>query len=92
MGSGTGLEAVVELSRQVVLHAMRTIPRDIYERVADLAAGITNATLADDSALAEALYQRLLLYHEERLTDGRSHPFILETLGDCTEDPEQALR
>ena len=45
MGAGSGLEVVVELSRQAVLHGMSTIPRDIYEHAADLAADITNAAL-----------------------------------------------
>ena len=71
---------------------MSTIPPDIYEHVGELAADITNATLADDHALAEFLYQRLRLYHEEQLAAGRSHPFIIETLTDYTDDPAQALR
>jgi hypothetical protein len=70
---------------------MSAIPPDIYEHVCDLAANITNATLADDSALAESLYQRLRLYHEEQLAAGRSHPFIIETLADYSNDPTQAV-
>ena len=70
---------------------MSTIPPDIYERVGELAADITNATLADDHALAESLYQRLHLYHDEQLEAGRSHPFVIETLADYTDDPAQAL-
>src|SRR5687767_261232 len=71
---------------------MSAIPPGIYEHVAELAAGITNATLADDDALAESLYQRLHLYHEEQLAVGRSHPFIIETLADYTDEPAQAIR
>ena len=71
---------------------MSTIPPDIYEHVGDLAADITNATLADDHALAESLYQRLLTYHEEQLASGRSHPFLVETLADYTDDATEALR
>ena len=71
---------------------MNTIPPYIYEHVAELAADITNATLADDDALAESLYQRIQLYHEEQLAAGRSHPFIIETLADYTDDAAQALR
>ena len=70
---------------------MSTIPPDIYERVGELAADMTNATLADDHALAESLYQRLHRYYEEQLEAGRSHPFIIETLADYTDDPAQAL-
>jgi hypothetical protein len=66
---------------------MSTIPPEVYDRVGELAADITNATLADDHALAESLYQRLHLYHEQQLAAGRSHPFIIETLADYTADP-----
>jgi hypothetical protein len=71
---------------------MSTIPPDIYEHLIELAAEITNATLADDDALAESLYQRLHLYHEEQLAVGRGHPFIIETLADYTDEPAQAIR
>jgi hypothetical protein len=71
---------------------MSTIPPDIYERVSELAADITNATLADDQALVESLYQHLHHYHEERLAAGCSHPFIIETLADYTDDPARAIR
>jgi hypothetical protein len=71
---------------------MSTIPPDIYEHVAELAADITNATLADDRVLVDVLYRRLHHYHEEQLASGRSHPFIIETLADYTDDPTQALR
>lgn len=71
---------------------MSTIPAEIYESVSELAFAITNATLADDDALAESLYLRLQLYHEEQLATGRSHPFIIETLADYTDDPTQAIR
>jgi len=64
---------------------------DIYEHVHELATDITNATLADDRALAESLYQRLLAYHQEQLAAGRSHPFLIETLADYTDDASQAL-
>jgi tetratricopeptide (TPR) repeat protein len=71
---------------------MSTIPPDIYERISELAADVTNATLADDDALAASLYQRLLAYHEEQLAAGHSHPFLIETLADYTDDPAQAIR
>lgn len=70
---------------------MSTIPPDIYEHVGDFAADITNAVLAGDDALAASLYQRLQLYSDEQLAAGRSHPFIIETLADCTADPAQAI-
>ena len=71
---------------------MSTIPSDIYAHVGELAADITNATLADDHALVESLYKRLLTYHEEQLAAGRSHPFLVETLADYTDDATHALR
>ena len=71
---------------------MSSIPPDIYEHVFELVADITNATLANDVALAESLYLRLRLYHEEQLAAGRSHPFILETLADYTDETEQSVR
>ena len=70
---------------------MSTIPPDVYEHVGDLAAGITNARLADDTALAESLYLQLQTYHEERFAAGCSHPFIIETLADYTHDPAKAI-
>lgn len=71
---------------------MSSILPDIYAHVSHLAIEITNATVADDTALAESLYQRLHLYHEEQLANGRNHPFILETLADYTHDHAQAVR
>ena len=71
---------------------MSTIPPDIHEQVQDFALGITNASLADDQALAESLYERFLSYHEEQLAAGRSHPFIVESLADYTHDRAQAIR
>ena len=70
---------------------MNTIPPDVYEHVGDLAAGITNAGLAEDAALRESLYLQLQAYHEERLGAGCSHPFIIETLADYTRDAAQAV-
>ena len=71
---------------------MSTIPPDIYEHVGELAADITNATLSGDDALAASLYQQLQLYSDEQLAVGRSHPFIIETVADYTDDPAEALR
>jgi hypothetical protein len=71
---------------------MSTIPPDIYEQVRKFAVDITNATLADDHALAESLYQRLLVYYEKQVAAGRSHPFLVETLADYTDDAAQAIR
>jgi hypothetical protein len=70
---------------------MSNIPRDIYDRVADLACEITNATLAEDDALASSLYETLRCYHEELNRSGRSHPFVTETLADFTENSKEAV-
>lgn len=71
---------------------MSTIPSDLYDQVRELATEITNATMADDVALAESLYQRLLAFQEGQAAAGRSHPFLVETLADYTDDASQALR
>jgi hypothetical protein len=71
---------------------MSTIPPDIYEQVREFALEITNASLAEDHALAESLYERFLSYHEAQLAAGRSHPFIVESLADYTHDRAQAIR
>jgi hypothetical protein len=70
---------------------VNSIPPDIYERVSELALSITNATMADDDALCKSFYQQLLDYSSEQSLAGRSHPFLLETLADYTDDPAQAL-
>jgi len=71
---------------------MSTIPPDLYDQVREFAVDMTNATLADDHALAESLYQRFLAFHEEHLAAGHSHPFLVETLADYTDDPAHAIR
>ncbi|MCU0784720.1 MAG: hypothetical protein MUF81_11885 [Verrucomicrobia bacterium] len=81
-----GCECSVGL-RLVSTNTISTVPPDSYEHVGELAADITNATPADDHGLAESLYQRLHVYHEEQLAAGCSHPFLVETLADYTDDP-----
>lgn len=71
---------------------MSQIPPEMYERVRELALAITNATLADDDALADSHFHQLLAYHEEMQRAGTSHPFLLETLADYTDDDREALR
>ncbi len=56
-----------------------------------MAAEITNDTLAEDYALSQALYQRLLQYYEDQSAADRCHPFLVETLADYTDDSTQAL-
>lgn len=70
---------------------MNTIPPDIYESVVELAAAITNATLADDDALSSSLYQQLFNYYAEMSVAGRCHPFLIETLADFTDEPTDSL-
>ena len=71
---------------------MSTIPPDVREQVQEFALEHTNAFLADDHSLAASLYERFLAYHEEQLAVGRSHPFIVETLADYTQDHAQSVR
>ncbi len=62
------------------------------ERVLDLGLAIVNAVLADDFALVAAHYQQLLAYHDEMQQAGTSHPYLVETLADYTDDDREALR
>lgn len=71
---------------------MRPIPPDVYDQVADLACGMTNATCADDAALHDSLYQQLLAFYKDQSRRGVLHPFVVETLADYTEDRPEALR
>lgn len=71
---------------------MSQIPPEMYEKVHGYALAITNAVLADDASLADSLYQQLLAYHEEMEKAGSSHPFLVETLADYTDNDREALR
>jgi hypothetical protein len=71
---------------------MNSIPPDTYERVIELALGITNASEAGNDALCDSLYRRLLDYHDEQCSLGNSHPFLTETLADFTSDPKVAIQ
>lgn len=71
---------------------MRQIPPDVYDQVADLACGMTNATCADDTALCASLYQQLLAFYEAQHARGTLHPFVVESLADYTEDRAGAVR
>lgn len=71
---------------------MSNIPPDIYEHVHDLALAMTNATMADDTALHDSCYQSLLAYHADLTLLGRSHPFVTETLADYTDDLATSVR
>ena len=51
---------------------MNSIPLDMYDSVLELTVEITNATLAEDDALSQSLYLRLLIYYQSRLPLGRS--------------------
>jgi len=71
---------------------MSQVPPEMKDRILDLALAITNAVLADDEVLAMAHYQQLLAYHDEMHAAGSSHPFLVETLADHTQDDREALR
>ena|SRR5688572_12383310 len=71
---------------------MNSIPPDIYERVQELALGITNALEAGDEALVDSLGETLRAYYEEQVAAGRSHPFLLESVADFAQDPAEAAR
>jgi hypothetical protein len=69
-----------------------SIPKDIYERVHELAVAIVNASGADDDALYDSLCQTLRAYYDEQALFGRSHPFLTEAMADYTDDPVEAVR
>jgi hypothetical protein len=71
---------------------MRPIPPDVYDQVASLACGMTNATCADDAVLCDSLYQQLLTFYGDLRKRGALHPFVVESLADYTEDRTDALR
>ena len=71
---------------------MNEIPRDIYERVRELALAIVNATCAEDNALSDSLVETFREYYEEQKKLGRSHPFLTEAMADYTEEPAEAIR
>ena len=70
---------------------MRPIPPDVYNQVADLACGMTNATCAEDAALCASLYQQLLAFYEDQRQQGALHPFVVESLADYTDDLVEAV-
>ena len=70
---------------------MNSIPLDMYDSVLELTVGITNATLAEDDALSQSLYLRLLIYYQEQIAAGRTHPFLTETVADYTDDSTEAM-
>ncbi len=71
---------------------MRPIPKDVYDHVADLACGMTNATLAEDVALHDSLYEQLRAFCQDQAARGVLHPFVIESLADYTDDLQEALR
>ncbi len=70
---------------------MRQIPAEIYERIFALTCELTDATLADDTALAASVYQQLFSYYEETSRAGNPDPFVTETLADFTADAAKAI-
>jgi hypothetical protein len=71
---------------------MSDIPRDIYERVHELAVAIVNAAQAGDSALSEAQQSALRDFYNEQTALGRWHPFLTEAMADYTDDPSEAVQ
>ncbi len=57
-----------------------------------LIAAMVNASAAGDVSLNASLYQSLRAYFEVEGEEGRSHPFLTETLADVTENRVEAVR
>src|SRR5688500_7757604 len=66
------------------------VPRDIYDRVFDLATALTSAQEAGDTRRVWALYNELKEYCEGQERSGVVHPFLWETLADYTGDDSVA--
>jgi hypothetical protein len=62
------------------------VPRDIYDRVFDLATALTEARERTDTRRGWALYSELKGYCEAQERAGVAHPFLWETLADYTDD------
>jgi hypothetical protein len=71
---------------------MRPIPKEVYDRVAELACGMTNATFAEDAALHRSLHGQLRAFYRAHAKQGDLHPFVVESLADYTTDRQEALR
>lgn len=69
-----------------------SIPRDVYERVRDLALAIAGFRLQGDGRRARAAYRILDIYCREQESLGRRHPFLRETLADFSRSPSEALK
>ena len=66
------------------------VPRDIYDRVFDLATALTQARATADTRRGWALYNELKGFCEAQEKAGVVHPFLWETLADYTDDDSLA--
>lgn len=69
----------------------RTVDRQTWGIVTDLACDIANASIKDDAAGGRKAYQRLKAFVDERTRQHKSHPWFLETLADFTADNRRAI-
>ena len=67
------------------------IPDALYERVFDLATGMTYASESGDTKSFWRLYDELRVYCEAQSDPHRDHPFLWETLADFTTDDRIAI-
>lgn len=71
--------------------AMSSIPKEIFDRVRELALAIVNASAISDDVLHDSLCLSLYAYYEEQSTAGCSHPFLTEAMADYTADCAEAV-
>lgn len=71
---------------------LSTVPKEMYERVLDLALGIANSRLGGDDRGARGYYRRLCFYCREQESLGRRHPFLLETIADFSRSRATAIK
>lgn len=64
---------------------------EVHQHVLDLAAELTNATLADDVRETWRLHSMLVSYCSAVAREGRDHAFLWETVGDFTTNDHQAV-
>lgn len=71
---------------------MSNIPREVYDRVHELALAIVTASKAGDETLHDTHRDTLRAYYDEQTSYGHSHPFLTEAMADYTEKPAEAVR
>lgn len=70
---------------------MNFVPDDVYDHVSDLCTRMANATAKGDADTNAVLFKELADYCSLQERKGGQHPFLLETLGDFSLEPSDAV-